>query len=123
MGQKLISMSAAARLWGVAPKTVREWWLKGYLVRASDGRVDVERSEARLKRRPHRYRGGVCRGPVAPVQTRAERLLAHAGFVSGIPRRRAHRRTGGQRCPLPVNARSFAPRRARERVRSTLPSV
>jgi hypothetical protein len=76
MGQKLISMSAAARLWGVAPKTVREWWLKGYLVRASDGRVDVERSEARLKRRPHRYRGGVCRGPVAPVQTRAERLLA-----------------------------------------------
>jgi hypothetical protein len=33
MGEKLISMLAAARLWGVAPKTVREWRLKGYLVR------------------------------------------------------------------------------------------
>jgi hypothetical protein len=68
-------MLAAARLWGVAPKTVREWRLKGYLVRASDGRVDVKRSEAKLKQRPHRYRGGTCRGPLAPVQTRAARLL------------------------------------------------
>jgi hypothetical protein len=75
MGEKLISMLAAARLWGVAPKTVREWRLKGYLVRASDGRVDVKRSEAKLKQRPHRYRGGTCRGPLAPVQTRAARLL------------------------------------------------
>jgi hypothetical protein len=65
MGEKLISMLAAARLWGVAPKTVREWRLKGYLVRASDGRVDVKRSEAKLKQRPHRYRGGTCRGPLA----------------------------------------------------------
>lgn len=75
MGEKFISMSAAARRWGVSTKTAREWRQKGYLVCRADGRVDVARSEANLKRRPRRYRGGVCRGPAAAVPTRAARLL------------------------------------------------
>lgn len=48
---------------GVSLVTVNDWRRAGYIVRAADGRIDVEASNARLSLRPARYRGGRARGP------------------------------------------------------------
>jgi phage terminase Nu1 subunit (DNA packaging protein) len=54
-----LTRNAFAKRQGVQRQTVSRWVKAGWVVLASDGkRVDVERSEEKLKSRPEVYRGG-----------------------------------------------------------------
>ncbi len=63
-GSKFVTQAEFARLRGVTRKAVTGWKIKGLLVLAEDGRVDVDQSEWNLDQRPATYRGGVTHRPV-----------------------------------------------------------